>query len=148
MRLKLLAIGLLLHCTGVAANNTVVYRWVDDNNVVHYSHEHPANKDFAEVKVHVAYSPPPPKADIAEEAVPEETDNDDSIDISKMSAEVITQNCESAKVNLNILNSFERILIKEADGTDRALSDEEILEQVELSNKYVDVYCGADKKKP
>lgn len=146
MRLKLLAIGLLLHCTSVAASNTVVYRWVDDNNVVHYSHEHPANKDFAEVKVHVAYSPPP-KADIVEEATPEDTENDDSIDISKLSAEVITQNCESAKVNLNILNSFERILIKEADGTDRALSEDEILEQVALSNKYVDVYCGEDKQK-
>ena len=136
MRIKLLAVFLVLHYTASVAQETIVYRWVDNNNVVHYSHEHPADKDFAEVKVHVAYSPPSSPKQVKTEQVDEK-----KIDISHMDEDVVKKNCESAKTNLTILNSFEKILIKDADGNDKTLTDEEKLVQIEQSKEYVGIYC-------
>ncbi len=137
MLIKILGVVLLLNCSASIAQNSVVYRWVDKNNVVHFSHEHPADIDFAEVKVHVAYTPPP----LTKNEKPT-TEQEKSVDISHMSDEAIKKNCEAAKTNLSTLNSFENILVKDADGNDKTLTDEEKLIQIEQSKKYVGIYCG------
>lgn len=140
MRIKFFAVFLVLHCSASIAQETIVYRWVDHNNVVHYSHEHPADKDYAEVKVHVAYSPPPSDTEVAPDEAGEK-----KVDISHMNEEVVKKNCESAKTNLTILNSFENILVKDAEGNDKTLTEDEKLTQIEQSKKYVDIYCGVDE---
>lgn len=139
------AAALVIFCSNVSAKDTMVYRWVDNNNVVHYSHEHPADKDYSEVNIQVAYSAPI----IASKPSTENADYNTSTNqqpASQLSPEEITKNCESAQVNLKVLNSFERITVEDEDGEARLLSDEEKQEQVELSNKYVDVYCESAQR--
>jgi len=134
--------ALIICSSGVLAQDTIVYRWVDNNNVVHYSHEHPADKDYSEVKVHVAYTAPinkPSDDNLKQESKPE-TNNE------SLSTEEITKNCEAAQVNLKVLNSFERITVTDEDGSVRLLTDEEKQEQVEISHKYVDVYCESAQR--
>lgn len=142
MNIKILALLSLFYCSASLAQDTVVYRWVDSNNVVHYSHEHPNNVDFAEVKVQVAYSPPPTKksADTVEEAT-----KDDKADLSQMSEESIKKNCEAAKMNLDILDAFENVMIQNEKGEEQALTAEEKEKQLELSKKYVGIYCADEK---
>lgn len=133
----------------VIAQETSIYRWVDSNNVVHYSHEHPNDRDYARVNVQVSYEPTDDLAvknnenDLKTEEAEEADDKQAKIDLSKQSAEVIKQNCESAKVNLKILSGFEKILYKDPDGESRLLSPEEKQEQLALSQQYEEVYCNA-----
>jgi len=137
--------ALVLFCSNVIAKDTIVYRWVDNNKVVHYSHEHPADKDYSEVNIQVAYSAP-----IIEPVSSTENDEDNTNNnqqpASQLSPEEITKNCESAQVNLKVLNSFERITVEDENGEARLLSDEEKQEQIELSNKHIDVYCASAQR--
>lgn len=138
------AAALVIFCSNVIAKDTIVYRWVDNNNVVHYSHEHPADKDYSEVNIQVAYSAPIIKSEPSTEN--DEDNANDKQPTSQLSPEEITKNCESAQVNLKVLNSFERITIEDESGETRLLSNEEKQEQVELSKKYVDVYCESAQR--
>ena len=150
MKKTLLTIACAASSFLAQAQDTTIYRWVDSNNVVHYSHEHPNDRDYARVNVKVSYEPTDDlveKSTIDELQTKEETEvgkDKAQLDISKQSAEVIKQNCESAKVNLKILSGFEKILYKDPDGESRLLSPEEKKEQLALSEKYAEVYCNSD----
>ena len=147
MQKSLFIIALAAITFTVAAQETSIYRWVDSNNVVHYSHEHPNDRDYARVNVQVSYEPTDDLAVKTDEnnlKTEEAKDKQAKIDLSKQSAEVIKQNCESAKVNLKILSGFEKILYKDPDGESRLLSPEEKQEQLALSQQYEEVYCNAN----
>jgi len=129
-------------CT-VMAQETVVYRWVDENNVVHFSHKYPTDKEYAEIKVQTSYAPSQEQVVKQVTAENEATEDlDKSSDLSQYSQEEIDNRCNSAKTNLKVLNSFDRVLVKNDQGEEQALSEEEKAKQVELSKKYIDIYCN------
>lgn len=118
------------------AQDATIYRWVDSNNIVHFSHEHPTDKDYAQVDVKVSYKPIPKTA---EEKAVEEQDEE----TAKNAAQAIADNCKLAKENLKTLNENEQIMLKDLEGNARLLSNEEKKIQIELSEKQVEVYCEA-----
>ena len=140
---------ILLPLTG-SAQDTTVYRWVDGNNIVHFSHEHPTDKDYAQINVQVAYAPVLPEGEdssfvdqwLAERAAEKAADSE--LQKARKTAELIEQNCRAAQVNLKMLDGFERILFKEPDGSSRLLSPEEKQEQLMLNQKHVEIYCDED----
>ena len=141
MNIRITLLTVFIMNTAIA-QETVVYRWVDENNVVHFSHKHPTDKEYAEIKVQSAYSS-------ANELIKQDSDADISDesdnkapDLSNYSQEEIDKRCTSAKMNLKVLNSFDRVLITDDDGKQKSLSEEEKEKQIEISNKYIDIYCN------
>ncbi|WP_286266505.1 DUF4124 domain-containing protein [Thalassotalea atypica] len=139
MHSKILAVIALLSCTTLFAQEKAVYRWVDNNNIVHFSHEHPADKDYAEVKVQVSYQPPVSNPNDTNTSTEQEIDSK-----SQLNADAMKQNCETSKTNLSVLDSFARIVIKNEKGEDQLLTDEEKKAQIELNKKQVELYCPSE----
>ncbi|WP_448552000.1 DUF4124 domain-containing protein [Thalassotalea montiporae] len=138
---------LLLFTMSGNAQDTTVYRWVDKDNIVHFSHQHPNDKDFAKVDVRVAYAPVVPDGEknsfvddwLAERQAQKEAKNE--LERARQASELIEKNCQAAQVNLKLLGGFERILLKEPDGSSRLLTPEEKQEQRMLNKQHVEIYC-------
>ncbi|NMP32866.1 DUF4124 domain-containing protein [Thalassotalea sp. M1531] len=143
MHKSLLALLILSTVGAASAQESTIYRWVDSNNVVHFSHEHPTDKDYAQIDVQVSYAPVAKKAEDSENEENEnENENTDGDQLPQNSKEMIKQNCESAKLNLKTLGDYEKVFYKDLEGNSRLLSAEEKTEQMALSQKYVDVFCN------
>ena len=63
-------VATILATTLVQAKDVTVYRWVDENNVVHYGQHEPLEEDFSEITVETTYSPvqAPLKETVSDEA--------------------------------------------------------------------------------
>ncbi|MFD2168109.1 DUF4124 domain-containing protein [Thalassotalea euphylliae] len=152
MRKTLLTLSLLSFSAPLLAQSSTIYRWVDENNIVHFSHEHPDDKDYAVVDVQVSYAPiEPEEASEAEKFFAERQAQQEVADKASQiekNAALIKQNCEAAKINLKILSGFERILYTDPDGNKRLLSNDEKQEQLALSKKHAEVYCESEEEDP
>ena len=144
MHLKLFVCAISIMTTSVIAADVSIYKWIDDNGIVHFSHSHPANKKATEVDVYVAYSPSPNISTV-------DTDNDEvAIKAAKKkelartaeNAKMFDVNCKSAQANKKILVNFKKILIQDENGEDKLLTGDEITERVELADKHIDIYCA------
>ena len=136
MNRKFLLILTLIASPIVLAKDVTVYRWVDENGVLHYSQHHPIKNDYAEVIIDTTYSPvqAPLKNGIKEK---EE-------DIDELATELAQNSqikCKNAQANLRILTDFDKVQISTADGKSSTLSELEKLKRLRLNEKAVDIYC-------
>lgn len=149
MRKNGLSLLLVLLPLTATAQDARVYRWVDSNNVVHFSFEHPSDKDYAEVDVKVSYKPVPKSNDsnTASSPAPLNTNNEIETQTEQLSSEIemnkelMAKNCEAAKVNIKVLGGYEKVLLKQEDGTERLLTPEEKQAQLELSQQQLKDFC-------
>ena len=144
MRIILLALISTI-CAGAASAKSIsVYKWIDENNVVHFSHHHPINDNYTEVKVEVAYQ----ANSTIEEEYPEEEQEQEEIPtpeqlkLAKANEALIKMNCEAAKVNVKILNSLDKILFTDPSGESRIIGPEERAEQLVQTEKHLEIYCN------
>jgi len=147
MRKSLLVSLVLSTSAAVYAQDATIYRWVDNNNVVHFSHEHPKDKDYAQIDVKVSYasSQKGNNAD-KENAADKLALSPDTSDLSSKSAEAVKKNCLTAQENLKTLQQFDNVHIQDLEGNQRLLTKEEKEEQITLSEKYVSVFCEDPSK--
>ena len=144
MHLKILSLASLLVTTSIFSAEVSIYKWIDDNGIVHFSHSHPANKIATEVDVQVAYSPA--EKDITDRST---TTNDGSsedkdnkrAELIKKNEKMFAENCKSAQANKKILSNFKKILIQDENGEEKLLTDDQITEQLAVNEKHIDIYC-------
>jgi hypothetical protein len=145
-------IGVAFFCTTASAlaTDVTVYKWIDKDDVVHYSQDQPSGKSYEKVDVEVAYKP---------SEIPNTANTDDflaAIEKKKQQerlnkeaierAQTIENNCQAAQVNIKILNGFNKILVSDPSGEQRILSPEEKAEQLTLTKKHIDIFCNAKTK--
>lgn len=152
MRLTLLVLLLILSSTTLYAQDISVYRWVDENNVVHFSHDHPTDKDFSEVDIRVSYANSDKSNKNGMDSIIAERnkqkENQENLAVAKENEELFKKNCESAQVNLKILSGFIRVVYTDENGQERIMTDEERASQLELSKKYEEIYCKTTEDLP
>ncbi|WP_448213143.1 DUF4124 domain-containing protein [Colwellia sp. MEBiC06753] len=128
----------------LAAQDTTIYRWVDSNNVVHFSHAPPTDKDYATVDVKVSYAAPA-KSDSNSSNANDDFQAEEEVlsaaEIEKRNAEITKKNCDSAKENFKTLTNFEQILVEDENGQSRVLTEEEKKKHLKLSQKQMESYC-------
>ncbi|WNC67616.1 DUF4124 domain-containing protein [Thalassotalea nanhaiensis] len=133
----LLVLSATCACTSILAQakDVTVYRWVDENNVVHYGQHEPLEDDFTEITVETTYSPvqAPLKESISDEARDKQLNN--------QLAQASSIKCKNAEANLRTLNDFATIEVTEANGKSRLLSDAERIQRIQQSEKEVAAYC-------
>ncbi len=146
MKFKTLALisTMLMYFDVTAAEQLTVYRWIDKDNVVHFSQHQPKDGDYIEISmannqkstaVIEQENTTSPRQDptLAKSAVEEtgtsEGDND---------------KCNSARDNLNTLQNFDKIQYKDEKGNMKVLGAIEKEQQLAMNKKQVEVFCIDD----
>ncbi|MDX2368243.1 MAG: DUF4124 domain-containing protein [Colwellia sp.] len=144
----------IMFSTSAIAKDIAIFRWVDENNVVHFSQHQPKDKNYSQLTTFASY-----KAKKKSESGGSENKKLPSVDeqISKhekKQAEILEKNkliaeknCKAAQLNIKMLNSFSKMTMLDSDGKNRVLTDKEKKAQVTLSNKHVDLYCNKSGNK-
>ncbi|MGJ8693712.1 MAG: DUF4124 domain-containing protein [Thalassotalea sp.] len=128
---------MLVSFTSIAQD--IVYRWVDENNVVHFSQHQPSHDNYTTLSV----SGNSKKRDNNKPAEDANQAAEKSSEEEKKSTieTVMNKRCEEVKANKETLTSFEKVQFKSADGELTLLSDEEKTQQIAIADKQIEVYC-------
>lgn len=129
----------------VLANSVVIYRWVDKNNVVHFSQNQPATANYTEVVMANSSRPNLQKNNIAKPIIPSTVTSKNNVS-KKLTADSSEQ-CEEAKKNLETLVGFDRIRFVDANGETQILDKAEQEEQITINRKIIDTYCKSASAK-
>lgn len=134
-----------------SAKNIAIYRWVDENNIVHFSQNLPQGHDYTElstVSSFKALSKAERQAlaeeDKAAQVIEEQKKLQD--DITAQNKATFDKNCKAARLNIKMLNSLDEVHISEEkdDGSigSRPLTQAEKEEKSILSKKHESLYCS------
>ncbi len=134
--------------TNVIAKDIAIYRWVDENNVVHFSQHQPQNGNYSQLTTVSSYQ-------ARKRALPKNHNTpsvdeqlskyeQDKAEVLAKNKEIAEKNCKAAQLNEKMLNSFDKVMITDPDGKNRALSDKEKKAQLTLSKKHRNLYCAKD----
>lgn len=144
---------LMLACLLVAAvpglaSSASVYKWTDENGVVHFGDRQPAGQPSEKINVRTGtpssdQGSPAPQERV--KALEEERGKQAASEQEKSRQEALRKQresiCEQARANLEILNTHSRIQIEE-NGEIRYLSPEEIEAQREKAQRLIEENCG------
>jgi len=119
--------------------NVTVYRWVDKNNVVHFSQHQPAHNEYTELSVVTKTSKS--RSNSSETSETDESTANFEVADAEKSANADNAQCEEAKENVRILETFEKVQFTDSNGEVRMLSNKEKEQQLAVSKKQVEVYC-------
>lgn len=124
----------VLALSAAAANAGEYYRWVDDKGVVHYS-DRPSSKkaQVTEVKPASAGQSGPAAAQ------PPAQEGDAQPD---RASEVRSEQCAKAQKRLTTYREADRLLLTEADGTQREMTADEKIESILRAEKQTEAFCG------
>ncbi len=135
----------------VNAKEIAIYRWVDMDNIVHFSEHLPADdeyKEFSTISSYQALSKAERKViaeqDEAKQKIADKEKQQD--DIMAKNKATFDKNCKAALFNIKMLSSLDEIHISEekSDGTigNRPLTSAEKEEKLALSKKHEGLYCS------
>lgn len=146
MRKALLVIGVVSITSTVMAEGVVVYKWIDENNVVHFSQHQPQHVNFEQVTVFgAAQKPTATKSALASAVSPANvTDSNQSPQNELNESSIKNQDierCEAATKNIETLKTFENIQFTAEDGSVRVLTEKEKEQQLRINQTHVEVYC-------
>jgi hypothetical protein len=137
--LLILILTIFTSLSSTSLNAGAIHKWVDDKGNIHYSDAPPAKVKSQNVRVQSAPSDPG-------KALPRLNTPDSSDAVAQSEQEVSEEQadniCASAKSDLDIINTSNRIQLQTADGSVRYLSDEEVAERKASSQAEVDRFCN------
>ena len=135
----------------VNAKEIAIYRWVDKNNIVHFSQNLPKGDEYREFSTISSYKALSKaerqliaEQETAEQEVAVQEKNQDNV-IAQNKA-TYEKNCKAARLNIKMLNSLNEIHINEekSDGSigSRPLTAPEKADKLALSEKHENLYCN------
>ncbi|ARU54934.1 hypothetical protein OLMES_0842 [Oleiphilus messinensis] len=117
-----------------------IYKWTDDNGVIHYGDRRPSDKSSESLEVKTGHSAPTQEAATSKTDEAKPTAGDPAA--AAAYKEQRKKACEIAKTNLSKLQSYSRIRIKDKEtGEYKYLSDEQKQAQVKESERIVKENC-------
>lgn len=153
----LLTLSLLLPVSAAAAE---VYKWVDEDGVLHYSAQPPSNQAAATVDTPDSPARPSPAAaentdssasgrkatpeDIAEATRPEtqpEPTAQQVADEPELTAEEQVAECQQARQVIQQVEPRTRVIVTDSEGESRRLTDSERLSLLEEKRAYIAENC-------
>lgn len=122
-----------------------IHKWVDENGNVHYGDTPPIKVKTENISVQSAPSKPgkaQPRTSTEQASGAEDAGDDGSAAPDNVSDEQAQSICESARNDLNIINTNNNIQLRKADGSSRYLSADEVEERRVSSQAQIDRYCN------
>ncbi|MBL4940416.1 MAG: DUF4124 domain-containing protein [Colwellia sp.] len=135
--------------TNVIAKDIAIYRWVDENNVVHFSQHQPQTSNYSQLTTFSSYKAR--KEELPEQAKLPSVDEQlakyeqEKADIQAKNKKIAETNCKAAQLNEKMLNSFDKVMVTGPDGKNKTLSKKETKAQLALSKKHINMYCEQSK---
>ncbi|MDG9670402.1 DUF4124 domain-containing protein [Hahella sp. CR1] len=124
-----------------------VYKWTDENGVIHYSDKKPDFKASSEINVQTGS-----QTKDRQSLQDQDQKLNDQQELERLREQQASENavaaeeqkeiCKTLKSNLETLNNSARIRQKQEDGTERFMTPEEILQQRKDTQARVDKECG------
>ncbi|WP_349560353.1 DUF4124 domain-containing protein [Marinobacter sp. NFXS9] len=145
-----IALTFLLAISSFTATAASVYKWKDENGVVHFGDQKPMNKQSETVNVRSGTSKadtnekrmsPQQEVDALDKSRAEQAKKDKESREEEAQAKQRQKNCEIATKNLQTISNNARIKISE-DGEQRYLTPEEIQKKKEQFQKIIDEDCA------
>ncbi|WP_020410248.1 DUF4124 domain-containing protein [Hahella ganghwensis] len=144
MRTTISALVLLGMC--LPAYSAGVYKWTDENGVIHYSDQKPGDKSTTQLNVQTGKSSGTRQS--VEQQAQQLNEQQELDRIKQQQAEeqaaadkIQEERCHAAKTNMETLTKRARIRIKEEGGEERYLTPEEILERRKKNQSILDEEC-------
>lgn len=135
----------VIFCSNIIANEIAIYRWVDENNVVHFSQHQPKDGTYSDLTTVSSFR-------AKEKVLPQKTSpptideqlskyEKDQAEVLAKNAEIAEKNCKAAQANKEMLTSLDSVLIADDNGKTKKLSDREKKDQLALNEKHIEIYC-------
>ena len=148
-RLALTCIVLFLASTSLAAGESGIYKWVDDNGEVHYSRESSAGRDVKKMKI---VAPPPvvevvddkhvsPPAEVMDAASANENDGADAGMTKAEYDRLSKENCATARRNHVAFQEGKNKSYMSPDGKVIQLTEEVRLQRISEAEQQIEKYC-------
>jgi len=133
MQIKLIGCILLCYSGIILADNVTVYRWVDENNVVHFSQNQPEHDNYTELTM----------TNVVKSKQKEDDGGGTKGEVEEpLALTPSTEKCEEAKANVRMINAYDKIQYTDPQGNVLVLNKQEKSQQLEINTKLVEVYCG------
>ncbi len=146
MRKVLSAVVLIGMCLPAFAAG--VYKWVDENGVIHYSDKKPDHQSSEQLNVRTSPAPKAQDRPSAQDQNKALSDKNEVERLRKQQAEETAQadarqseRCDAARKNLETLRTTARIREEGADGELRYLTPEDILDRKKQSQSILENEC-------
>lgn len=141
----------IVFSTNVIAKDITIYRWVDENDVVHFSQHQPQNSNYSQLTTFASYQARErerpksvPTASVDDQLYQYEKDK---AELLANNAEIAEKNCKAAHLNEKMLNSFNKIMITDADGKNSVMSNKEKKAQLAVNKEHISLYCKKENEK-
>jgi len=131
----------LVLLASMSLNAGSIHKWVDEEGNVHYGDSPPVSAKTEGVRVQSAPSNPGKALPRLSTEQADDTGGDGSADSENVSDDQAQSLCDSARNDLEIINTSSNIQLKQADGSTRYLSADEINQRRAKSQAEVDRYC-------
>ncbi|MCP4988913.1 MAG: DUF4124 domain-containing protein [Colwellia sp.] len=137
------------------AKEVAIYRWVDKNNLVHFSQNLPKSDEYTELSTISSYKAlsRPERKTLADEKAAGQANEKlekDQVKIAAKNKATFDKNCKAARLNIKMLSSLADIHISVAEGDgsigSRPLTTKEKAEKFTLSKKHEELYCKKELK--
>jgi hypothetical protein len=146
------AVGLilvLLISINVSAQGREVFRWVDENGVVHFTNKPPEAQEYDKIKPNVGkvgtVAAPVPRPTIDVSAQPEQADATSQAAVReklRLDAEQMAIACQRASENVALLEPVTHVIVPDDAGGTRSLDDAERLDWLEKSKSFLTQNCN------
>jgi hypothetical protein len=144
-KIKYILTGFLLVTItkGASAESVTIYRWVDKNDIVHFSQYQPEQGSFTEMNVanadpvesSLSLSPSPVDMKNTIKSIDKPPSTEESFE-SEMN-----DKCQEAQTNVTTLKSFDNVQILDNEGNKSMLTLQQKQQQLKMNLKRIDVYC-------
>lgn len=149
---NLVQIALLVGLVFMAATNASaakVYKWVDDEGNVHYGSNPPEDSNYKTLKT---YKQKPSTSPANDEATPKGDDTSatqkpapgnapEMADRRKEIREEMKTRCETARHNLDVMETFRNITMEDPNGERRKIGQDEKEEKIKQAKEDIKRYC-------
>ncbi|WP_144210812.1 DUF4124 domain-containing protein [Shewanella donghaensis] len=130
------------------AQATVIYSWVDEDGVKHYSQQPPAevhsDKIYSEdiEPPQVGYLPVLPNTSYSASSSKTSDEEKNAAAIKKNDSEQAASICKNAKHSLNVLSTYQRLHRKDpTTGESIQVSEVERIAQIEKNEERIKMFC-------
>ena len=139
----------LLVSINISAQGREVFRWVDENGVVHFTNKPPKAQEYDKVKPNVGkvgtVAAPVPQPTIDVSAQLEQADATSQATVNetpRLDAEQMAIACQRASENVALLEPVTNVIINDDAGGTRRLDDAERLDWLEKSKSFLTENCN------
>jgi hypothetical protein len=142
MSFRILLFGLIFYFGFCSASELMVYRWVDENNVVHFSQHQPVGGEYTQFLVS-NQSSVTSRADIITNPLV----SDDDV-ISQQNQDNLTatinrpEKCLEAQENIAMLMAFDKVQYTDDKDGKQILTKIEKQQQLAINQKRTEIYCA------